>query len=199
MSLRSASSSASMIQEQVPWYRRIQRWYRHHRDAVIAWSFLTPMIIYFLVMTLVPLFFLIAISFTEWNIISPPKWVGFRNIQKIFSSYDNWFYLKIIGRTFVYSICILALNIAGGFFIALVLNQENLRFKGLFRTMWYLPSVFSGAVIAMLLKIYLNASTAGVLNMVLAKFHIAPVAWLQSNFWTPLITVVSSSWLGCKE
>jgi multiple sugar transport system permease protein len=195
MSLRIATSSTPLIQEQIPWYRRIQRWYRHHRDAVVAWSFLTPMIVYFLVMTLVPLIFLFAISFTEWNIISPPKWVGLRNIQKIFSSYDNWFYIKIIGRTFLYAIGILFLNIVGGFFIALVLNQD-LRFKGVFRTMWYLPSVFSGAVIALLLKIYLNASTTGVLNMVLAKFGIAPVDWLNNNFWTPIITVLFPVWMG---
>jgi multiple sugar transport system permease protein len=195
MSLQIATSSTPLIQEQIPWYRRIQRWYRHHRDAVVAWSFLTPMIVYFLVMTLVPLIFLFAISFTEWNIISPPKWVGLRNIQKIFSSYDNWFYIKIIGRTFLYAIGILFLNIVGGFFIALVLNQD-LRFKGVFRTMWYLPSVFSGAVIALLLKIYLNASTTGVLNMVLAKFGIAPVDWLNNNFWTPIITVLFPVWMG---
>ena len=153
------------------------------------------MIVYFLVMTLVPLFFLFAISFTEWNIISPPKWVGFRNINKIFSSFDNWFYIKIIGRTFLYAIGILSLNIVGGFFIALLLNQD-LRFKGVFRTMWYLPSVFSGAVIALLLKIYLNTSTTGVFNMILAKFGIAPVDWLTNAFWTPIITVVFPVWMG---
>jgi ABC-type sugar transport system permease subunit len=195
MSLRIATSSTPLIQEQIPWYRRIQRWYRRHRDAVVAWSFLTPMIVYFLVMTLVPLIFLFAISFTEWNIISPPKWVGLRNIHKIFSSFDNWFYLKIIGRTLLYAIGILCLNIVGGFFIALVLNQD-LRFKGVFRTLWYLPSVFSGAVIALLLKIYLNASTTGVLNMVLAKFGIAPVDWLNNSFWTPIITVLFPVWMG---
>jgi ABC-type sugar transport system permease subunit len=153
------------------------------------------MIVYFLVMTLVPLFFLFAISFTEWNIISPPKWVGLRNIQKIFSSFDNWFYLKVIGRTFLYAIGILSLNIVGGFFIALVLNQD-LHFKGVFRTLWFLPSVFSGAVIALLLKIYLNASTTGVFNMILAKFGIAPVDWLTNAFWTPIITVIFPVWMG---
>ncbi len=183
------------IPQKIPWYERIGIWYRRHRDPVVAWSFLTPMIIYFLVMTIVPLIFLFAISFTDWNIISPPKWVGLRNIQKIFSNYDNWFYVKIIGRTIVYAVFILSLNIIGGFFIALLLNQ-NLRFKGVFRTMWYLPSVFSGAVMAILIKIYLNASTTGVLNMVLAKFGIAPVDWINHTFWTPILTVLFPVWQG---
>src|SRR5205807_10169712 len=70
---------------------------------------------------------------------------------------SGWFYLKVIGRTFLYAVSILSLNIVGGFFIALVLNQ-NLRFKGLFRTMWYLPSVFSGAVVADRKSTRLNSS-----------------------------------------
>ena len=136
-----------------------------------------------------------GISFTEWNIISPPVWVGLRNIAKVFSSFDNWFYPKVIGRTILYAVAILSLNIAGGFFIALMLNQ-NLRGKGIFRTMWYLPSVFSGAVLALLLKIYLAGSSVGVLNMVLGKFGVQPVDWINHPFWMPIIGVLFVVWQG---
>lgn len=175
--------------------QRLRRWYRRNRDAVIAWSFLTPMTIYFVVMTFVPLAYLFWISFTRWNIISPPEFIGVGNFRRIFSDYQNWFYLKVIGRTFLYAVAILVLNIVGGFFVALVLNQD-LRGKGLFRTMWYLPSVFSGAVIALLLRIYLAGSTQGVLNMLLFKFGIAPIDWIRSPFWMPIITVLFSAWQG---
>lgn len=174
---------------------RIRRWLRHRRDAIIAWSFLTPMLIYFLIFTFVPLGFLVFVSFTEWNIISPPKWVGMRNILKIFSSFDHYFYLKVIGRTALYAFAILALNIVGGFFIALVLNQ-NIKGKGFFRTMWYLPGVFSGAVVALLMKIYLAGSSVGVLNILLGKFGIQPVDWINSTFWMPIITVIFPVWMG---
>src|SRR6185503_1188753 len=116
---------------------RIITWLRRNRDAVVAWSFLTPMIIYFSIMTFVPMAFLIGMSFMKWNLISPPTWAGLDNFKVIFSSQQNWFYLKVIGRTLLYGVVILVLNIIGGFTIALVLNQ-NLRFKGIFRTMWYL-------------------------------------------------------------
>lgn len=173
---------------------KITRWYRHRRDTIVAWSFLTPMMIYFTIMTFVPLIFLVVVSFTEWNIITPPTWVGFRNLSKIFSSYQNWFYIKVIGRTILYAVAILTLNIGGGFFIALVLNQ-NIRFKGVFRTMWYLPSVFSGAVVALLIRIYLAGSQQGVLNMILFKFGIQPVDWINSA-WMPIIGVLFVVWQG---
>ncbi|MCL4860682.1 MAG: sugar ABC transporter permease [Caldilineaceae bacterium] len=195
MSSKAVPRDLRQPQAQLTPVEQMARWYRRHREAVIAWSFLIPMLVYFVAMTYVPLAFLIGISFTDWNIITPPRWVGLQNFQIIFSDYRNWFYLKVIGRTVLYAVAILFLNIAGGFFTALVLNQ-NLRGKGIFRTMWYLPAVFSGAVIALLLRIYLAPSTQGVLNMLLFNVGIGPIDWYRSTVWMPIITVLFSVWQG---
>jgi ABC-type sugar transport system permease subunit len=195
MGLKTIPDTLRLQEAQSTRWQRLVRWYRRHREPIIAWAFLTPMIFYFLVMTYVPLAFLIGISFTEWNIITPPRLVGLQNFEVIFSTYMDWFYLKVIGRTILYAVAILTLNIVVGFFTALVLNQ-NLRWKGLFRTMWYLPAVFSGAVVALLLKIYLAPSTQGVLNMILFRFGIEPIDWYRSTFWMPIITVLFSVWQG---
>ena len=195
MGLETIPRAVPLQEAQLTWLERLARWYRRRRETIIAWSFLTPMLIYFIFMTYVPLLFLFGISFTEWNIITPPRWVGLQNLKIIFSDYKNYFYLKVIGRTILYAAAILSLNIVGGFFVALVMNQ-NLRGKGLFRTMWYLPAVFSGAVVALLLRIYLAPSTQGVLNMVLFKFGIQPIDWYRSTTWIPIITVLFSVWQG---
>jgi ABC-type sugar transport system permease subunit len=197
MSLKTVTSMPNAAQGTgaTPQYGRVRRWYHHHHDAILAWSFLTPMVIYFCIMTFVPLIFLVAISFTQWNLISPPRWVGLANLARVFSDSRDWFYLRVIGRTFLYAVAILVLNIVSGFFVALVLNQ-NIKGKGIFRTMWYLPSVFSGAVVALLLRIYLAASSVGVLNMIIGKFGIAPVDWVNNAFWTPIIAVIFPVWLG---
>lgn len=182
--------------ENLPWHTRLLRFYRRHREAILAWTFLTPMVIYFVVMTFVPLGFLIGISFTEWNIITPPEWVGLRNIQRVFSDFDNWFYPRVVLRTLAYAIAILTLNIVGGFLVALIMNQ-SLRGKGVFRTMWYLPAVFSGAVVALLLRIYLAGSSVGVLNMLTHRlFGAEPVDWIRDPFWMPVIGVVFVVWQG---
>lgn len=184
--------------EQPPaWHVRLAHWYRLRREAIVAWAFLGPMVVYFVVMTFVPVAFLIVISFTEWNIISPPRWIGLDNIKLIFSSFNNYFYLKVIGRTILYAVSILALNIVGGFAVALLLNQA-IRFKGVFRTMWFLPSVFSGAVVALLLRIYLAGSNQGVLNMLLLKAGIleTPINWVTHPIFMPIIAVLFSVWLG---
>jgi multiple sugar transport system permease protein len=171
------------------------RWLRRRHDVLIAWAFLAPMVIYFTVMTFVPLVLMLGITFARWNIIEPPSWTGLDNLRKIFSDYNNLFYLRVVGRTVLYGVAILALNIAGGFLIALVLNQ-NIRFKGIYRTMWYVPGVFSGAVMALLMKVYLQGSSLGVLNQITAIFGMAPVDWVRDPFWTPIITVLFSVWQG---
>lgn len=186
---------APMVEPDLLWYQRLRLWFHKNRTAIIAYSFLGPMIVYFVIMTFVPLLFLVGMSLTEWNIISPPIWVGLDNLLFIFSDYQNWFYMRVIGRTIVYAVAILTLNIVGGFFVALMLNQ-NLKFKGVFRTMWYLPTVFSGAVVALLLKIYLAGSSQGVLNMLIGKLGFEPVGWIQSPFWMPIIGVLFVVWQG---
>jgi multiple sugar transport system permease protein len=183
------------MEQTLPWQTRFQRWYRHRRESILAWSFLTPMLLYFAIMTFVPLIFLIVLSFMEWNIISPPRWIGLSNFQRIFSSSQDWFYIKVIGRTILYAVAILTLNIVGGFSIALILNQA-IWGKGLFRTMWYLPAVFSGAVVALLIKIYLAGSSQGVLNMLIGKFGFERVDWIQDPFWMPVIGVIFVVWQG---
>jgi ABC-type sugar transport system permease subunit len=63
--------------------------------------------------------------------------------------------------------------------------------------MWYLPSVFSGAVVALLLKIYLAASNQGVLNMLLYRlFGAKPIDWVTDPFWMPIIAVLFVVWQG---
>jgi len=152
---------ATLAEPSGNWYQRLRLWGHKNRTTIVAYSFLGPMVVYFVIMTFVPLLFLVGMSLTEWNIISPPRWVGLDNLLFIFSNYQNWFYLRVIGRTIIYAVAILSLNIVGGFFVALMLNQD-LKFKGVFRTMWYLPTVFSGAVVALLLRIYLAGSSQGV-------------------------------------
>jgi ABC-type sugar transport system permease subunit len=180
----------------LPILGRFGPWYRHRRDTIVAWTFLTPMVAYFGFMTFMPLLLLIGISFTEWNLISPPQWVGFQNIAQIFSNYQDWFYLKVFGRTTLYAIAILFLLVVGGFSISLLLNQ-SIKLKGVYRTLWYLPGIFSGAVIVMLLKIYLANSSQGILNMVLYNFGLkTPIDWQSSMFWMPIIAVLFPVWQG---
>jgi len=185
-----------VLLENLYWGGRFGHWYNHRRETIVAWTFLAPMVAYFVFFTFMPLLLLIGISFTEWNLLTPPHWNGLTNIIAIFSSKDNYFYMQVFGRTILYAIAILSLLMVGGFTMAMLLNQ-NIKLKGVYRTLWYLPGVFSGAVIAMLLRIYLAPSAMGIVNMILFNFGMKnPINWLTSMFWVPIITALFPVWQG---
>jgi multiple sugar transport system permease protein len=182
--------------EKLPWSERFQRWYRHRRDTIIAYTFLTPMVIYFCFFTFVPLLLLIGISFTKWNLLSPPVWAGIENYLTVLSSKDNYFYFFVFLRTTGYAIAILILLVVGGMAMALLLNQQ-IKLKGLYRTLWYLPGIFSGAVIVWLLRIYLAGSSTGIVNNILYNIaRLTPIDWVQSTLWMPVLTVLFPVWQG---
>jgi ABC-type sugar transport system permease subunit len=179
--------------EEISRLERLRRWFWHHRDAVLGWTILTPMVIYFFIFVLLPLFFLVAVSVTEWNVIMwPPKFVGLENFRKILTSAH---YRNVILRTIAYALAILALNVVGGFTIALILNQ-GLKGKGVFRTLWYLPGVLAGPVIAKLMRTFLSPSERGILNIMIGTFGVEPIPWYTSAFWMPIIVVLFSVWRG---
>jgi ABC-type sugar transport system permease subunit len=74
--------------------------------------------------------------------------------------------------------------------------NQDIKGKGIFRTLWYLPSVFSGAVIALLMRQYFASGPLGIVNMLLGRIGLASVDWATNTFWMPIITVLFSVWQG---
>ena len=170
---------------------RIWRW--RHRHSLIAALILTPMLLYFLVFTWVPIIVMAVISLTEWNIIQwPPEFVGFDNYVEIFT---EPFYHRVILNTVFFGVIVLILNMVIGFTVAMLLN-ESIRGRAIFRTIWYLPVVISGAVLAQTLSVFLYPSQTGVLNSLLALVGIDPVIWTRSDFWMPFWVIMFSFWRG---
>src|SRR5215210_7788094 len=85
---------------------RIWRW--RNRQTVVAFSILTPMLLYFVVFTWVPILVMVAISFTEWNVIQwPPTFVGIENYQEILT---DKYYHKVIATTVTIGATVLVLE-----------------------------------------------------------------------------------------
>ena len=170
---------------------RLWRW--RNRQTVLAFTILTPLLLYFLIFTWVPILVMIAISLTEWNVIQwPPSFVGLDNYIQIFT---DPYYHKVIGTTALFGIIVLVLNMVIGFAIALLLN-EQIRGRAIYRTIWYLPVIISGAVMAQTLSVFLYPAKFGVLNSILGLLGMEPVIWTRSEFWMPFWVIVFSVWRG---
>jgi ABC-type sugar transport system permease subunit len=134
-----------------------------------------------------------AISVTEWNIVRwPPTFVGLDNYIEIFTTA---YYQKVIRTTVLFGVIVLVLEIGVGFGIAMMLN-ERIKGRTVFRTIWYLPVVISGAVLAQTLAVFLYPAKIGALNSILDLFGASPIIWTRSEFWMPFWVIMFSFWRG---
>lgn len=188
------SGAASGLGQRAGLWERLVNWRRRNREMVLAYGILTPMIIYLIIFTWLPVLFLVGLSLTEWNIIVwPPTFVGIENYKTIFT---DPYYFRVFINTFLFAAVILIVNLILGFTVALMLNQ-NIRGRAIFRTLWYVPAVLSGAVMAQVMAAALIPTESGTINVIIRiLFGADPVLWPRDAFWMPFWVIVFSIWRG---
>ena len=171
---------------------RFLRWRDRHRKTLTAYAILTPVMIYLVIFLWLPLVSLFGLSFTQWNIVQwPPKFVALQNYRRLVS---DRFYIDTLVNTFKLGASVLFINVGLGFAVALLLNGP-VRGRFIFRTLWYLPTVLSGAVMAQVMLVFLYPSEYGVVNLLLGKLlGIKPILWVLSPTWMPMWVVLFASW-----
>lgn len=114
-----------------------------HSNAKIGYILLLPWMIGFFGMYFIPMLMSIFYSFTNYNLLNTPKFIGFANYIRMFTE-DDTFY-KALKVTFIYVLCLVPLRLAFALFIACLLNSNH-RGLGLYRTAYYIPSIIGGSV-----------------------------------------------------
>lgn len=162
------------------------------RRARTAWWFLLPWGIGFLSFTLYPMLDSLWLSFTNYDILSPPRFVGAANYAAMLSRHSLfWQALKV---TAYYVVGSVPVGTAIALALAILLNQRVFG-EGLFRTLFYIPSVVSG-VAASILWEWIFQPQFGLLNSGLySLLHIANgPQWLQSSHTAMISLIVMSFW-----
>ncbi|MGN1098913.1 MAG: carbohydrate ABC transporter permease [Christensenellales bacterium] len=163
------------------------------KENMTAWLLLSPMVVYYTIFSIVPVIFVVVVSFFDWNIFyGEMEWNNFNNFVRIFSdpSYFNSFI-----NSAIMGLSILVLNMGIGLLIALGLSK-NIYARGFQRVMWYIPVVISMAVISDILGKMLLPTANGTINIMLSKFGIETVAWNQSTFWMFFWIIILCVWKG---
>ncbi len=139
---------------------------------------------------MIPIIASVLLSFSEWNIITPPKWVGFDNYRELFDDRTFWVSIRV---TLKYMVLSVPLYIISGLLLSLVLNLK-IRGINLFRTILFLPSVLSGVAVAVLWVALLNPDV-GAVNELLRSIGIDdPPRWLDSPTWAVPSVVLVGLW-----
>ena len=169
--------------------RRERRVTLQQRERLAALAFISPWIIGFLVFTAGPMVASLVLSFTNYDVINPPKWVGLANYQRLID--DPRIELSLY-NSFFYAALHVPLMMIVAMALALILNQVG-RAAGFFRTVFYLPSV-TPAVAVGTLWLWLLNPRVGLINRALALIGIDGPGWTTDPAWIKPGIVLMSLW-----
>lgn len=160
---------------------------REERDG---WLFASPWLLGFLLFTVGPMIASAFFAFTEYDVLTQPKWVGWANFDKALT--DDPKVGQALKVTSIYAVISVPLQILLGLCVALLLNT---RIRGLqfYRTVYYLPSVLSGVAVALLWR-WIYAPNFGLINSFLARFDIVGPGWLGDKDWALTSMIGMSLW-----
>ncbi len=162
------------------------------KEAIVAYLFLSPWIIGFILFLVIPIGMAVYSAFTRWTIINPPpRWIGLENFREMFfkDRYFGW----SLGITVKYMLMTLVPFLIIGLALALLLNQK-LRGMDFFRTVFYVPAVVSGVAVT-LLWISLLDSDVGAINTILRSLGVEnPPNWINSAKWALPSVALMSLW-----
>lgn len=157
------------------------------REALNFYLFTSPWLIGFLLFVLFPIVSSFYLSFTEYNVVTPPHFVGGANYRKLAQDPLIW---KSLSNTAIYTALHLPLSLILALVLALLLNR-NLRGAAFFSGIYYLPSIIP-IVSTSLMWMWIFNLKWGVLNIMLRAIGIKAIPWLGSEFWSKPALVVMS-------
>jgi len=155
-------------------------------DVITAYLFMAPLLVGILFLYLIPLFKTISLSFSQSMGFERYAWVGLKNYATLFKDQEFW---QSVKNTFLYTLIVVPIGVLLALILAVFLN-ENIKGKGIFRTLYFLPMMVSPAAVS-LLWMWIYNNDFGILNNVLQAIGLQGVNWLtNSKIIIPAISLV---------
>ena len=160
-----------------------------------GWAFVAPYALIFSIFILVPVILAIILSFTNFNAIEFPEWVGFLNYITLLTS-DDVFMKYVLPNTIIYAVIVGI----GGYVLSFILAWALCNLSKLPRTICalilYSPSMTTGVAMTVLWKVIFSGDQSGLLNSWLMELGIItePIIWLISADYVLPIVIVIGLW-----
>lgn len=160
-----------------------------------AWFFLAPALALIGVFFFLPVAASLLLSVTDFDLygIADPgntRFVGLENYSRLLRTHDFWVALR---NTFYFAFVGGPLTIAVSLGAALLLSSKLVRFKGLFRTIYFTPFVTTLVAVAIVWR-YLYHTRYGFFNYALSLIGIAPIDWLGDPHWAMPAIILMAVW-----
>ena len=160
---------------------------RDLRDGLL---FTSPFIFGVLVLWIGPMIYSLFLVVHKWNMLAPPEFIGLGHFERMLT---DPLVSKSLFNTAYYTFIGVPLQLLVAFSLAVMLNQQ-IRGLGVYRTVYYLPSITPAVAFAVVWVQILNPEF-GVLNQILVWFGLEPINWLFEPAWTKPAFIIMTLWL----
>lgn len=154
-----------------------------------GWTLIVPAVLGLILFKVGPVLVSLGFSFTKYDIISPPKYIGIENYRKLMA---DTYWLKSIQVTLNYTLLFIPLALIVAYVIALLMSQD-LKGISIYRTMWYLPSLVPTVASAVVWRWALNPEF-GPVNYPLRLLGLDAPGWLTDPHWIIPSVVLIQLW-----
>lgn len=161
---------------------------------IAPYIFISPFFILFALFFLFPTLFALVLGFFNWRGLGQPEWFELRNYERLFRDQIFW---QSVQNTIFYSGFSLFIIVPLALIQAMALNAKALRFKTLWRILYFAPIVTSTVAVAIVFRMLYNREF-GIINNMLISIGAAPVNWLGDPAWVKIAVmgVVVWRWTG---
>ncbi len=160
------------------------------RKYRIPYLFISPFFVLFIVFQLIPVVWTGYISFTEWNGLGSPTWVGVDNYALLLQDY---MVSDAIWNTIGYWLAGIAGILTFALMIALCLNSDRLKNKKFFKTATFLPYVCASVAMGLIFGMLFDEN-AGLINEILVTFGGDRIPWLTSSGFSKIPVIILFNW-----
>lgn len=159
------------------------------KSTIAPYLFVLPNLIIFFVFIVIPAFLGLIYSFYEYDGLNPMTFIGLDNYLDIFKNKEFW---STLGKTAIYAAIVVPLIYGVALIIASLLIQE-VRFRGLFRAIYYWPTMISFIIVGLTWK-WIFGDAFGIVNYFLTWIGLKPIAFLSSSFWANIVVIIATVW-----
>lgn len=171
-------------------HRRLRSWTKRNGANLV---FLAPFTVLFFTFTILPILAAIVLSFTYFNMVAAPTWVGFSNYVRMF--FDDNVFLIALRNTAIFAMITGPISYILSFLIAWLINEFPHTLRTVLTLVFYLPSL-AGNVYFVWTYIF-SGDSYGLLNSILVKLSLVtdPLQWLTDTKYMMAVVIVVILWL----
>jgi oligogalacturonide transport system permease protein len=161
-----------------------------YENKRLGFMFVLPFVLGILFFKLFPFVASFALSLTQYDLIDPPQWVGLENYRDLAT--NDPLFTQSLGVTLAFVFLAVPLRVGFALLVAHVLNHK-MRGINFFRAAFYIPSILGGSIAVAVLWRFIFAKH-GLVNIILIKLGMEPVAWLADEHYSMLTIVLLFTW-----